>query len=71
MITHPRHILVILNLIRQDPLWKLFLLPLEVIPPPQPTLPKTDYIDLNIDMASILAKVNVPVPLSTDIVIFF
>jgi hypothetical protein len=44
---------------------------LEVSPPPQPTLPKTDDIDLNIDMASILAKVNVPVPLSIDIVFFF
>jgi hypothetical protein len=32
---------------------------------------KTDDIDLNIDMASILAKVNVPVPLSIDIVFFF
>jgi hypothetical protein len=37
---------------------------LEVSPPPQPTLPKTDDIDLNIDMASILAKVNVPIPLT-------
>jgi hypothetical protein len=46
-------------------------LPLEVIPPPQPTLPKTDDIYLNIDMASILAKVNVPVPLGIDIVFFF
>ena len=46
-------------------------LPLEVSPPPQPTLPKTDDIDLNIDMASILAKVNVPIPLSIDIVFFF
>jgi ribonuclease HII len=43
---------------------------LEVSPPPQPTLPKTDDIDLNIDMASILTKVNVPVPLSIDIVFF-
>jgi hypothetical protein len=32
---------------------------------------KTDDIDLNIDMASILEKVNVPVPLSIDIVFFF
>jgi hypothetical protein len=32
---------------------------------------KTNDIDLNIDMASILAKVNVPVPLSIDIVFFF
>jgi hypothetical protein len=44
---------------------------LEDSPPPQPTLPKTDDIDLNIDMASILAKVNVPVPLSIDILFFF
>ena len=43
---------------------------MEVSPPPQPTLPKTDDIDLNIDMASILAKVNVHVPLSIDIVFF-
>ena len=46
-------------------------LPLEVSPPPQPTLPKTDDIDLNIDMASILAKFNVPAPLTIDIVFFF
>jgi hypothetical protein len=32
---------------------------------------KTNDIDLNIDMPSILAKVNVPVPLSIDIVFFF
>jgi hypothetical protein len=41
-------------------------LPLDTSPPPQPTLPKNDDIDLNIDMASILAKVNVPVPLTED-----
>jgi hypothetical protein len=46
-------------------------LALEVSPPPQPTLPKTNDIDLNIDMASILAKANVPVPFSIDIVFFF
>jgi hypothetical protein len=45
-------------------------LALEVSPPPQPTLPKTNDIDLSIDMASILAKVNVPVPFSIDIVFF-
>ena len=32
---------------------------------------KTDDIDLNIDMDSILEKVNVPVPFSIDIVFFF
>jgi hypothetical protein len=32
---------------------------------------KTDDIDLNIDMVSILEKVNVPVPLSINIVFFF
>jgi hypothetical protein len=32
--------------------------------PPKPTLPRKDEIDLNIDMAGILAKVNVLVPLT-------
>jgi hypothetical protein len=33
-------------------------------PPPQPILPKSNDIDFNIDMAGILAKVNVRVPLT-------
>jgi hypothetical protein len=32
--------------------------------PPQPTLPRSDEIDLNIDMDGILAKVNIPIPLT-------
>ena len=32
---------------------------------------KTNDIDINIDMASILAKANVHVPLNIDIVFFF
>jgi hypothetical protein len=39
-------------------------LTLGVSPPPQPTLPKKNDIDLNIDMVSILAQVNVHVPLT-------
>ena len=35
------------------------------------SISKTNDIDLNIDMASILAKVNLPIPLSIDIVFFF
>jgi hypothetical protein len=39
-------------------------LPSSDSPPPQPILPKSNDIDLNIDMANILAKVNIHVPLT-------
>jgi hypothetical protein len=42
----------------------IYPLPLDTIAPLQPTLPKNDNIDLNIDMASVLAKVNVTIPLT-------
>jgi hypothetical protein len=43
--------------------WEIPLAPLDTNPPPQTTLPKKNDTDLNIDMASISAKVNVLVPL--------
>jgi hypothetical protein len=44
--------------------WTRYPLPLDTNTSPQPTLPKNDDIDLNIDMTSVLEKINVHVPLT-------
>jgi hypothetical protein len=44
--------------------WARCPLPLDTSVAPQPTLPKGDDIDMNIDMTSVLAKINIPIPLT-------